>query len=159
MPRTPTLLAGLALIALGGCAGPTPTGSPSPPWLPSPSLVVTADASTVVRLSGREVRLQGGGCTWFEGEGKLVVEIGPNAAGDYVRLTAPLTWTGDELPPGAASGEPALTVRLGGQDLQVDQSTITGEMATDAGFGSWTSQAVGGGPVTGEFDCPTVIDG
>jgi hypothetical protein len=113
----------------------------------------------VVRLSGREVRLAGGNCTWFEGEGKLVVEVGPNAAGDSLRLTAPLAWTGDELPQGAASGKSALTVRFGGQDLQVDQATVTGTMATDAGFGSFESHSVGGSPVTGEFDCPTVIDG
>ena len=117
------------------------------------------DVSAVIRLSGREVPLAGGSCTWFEEEGKLVVEIGPNVAGDYVKLTAPLAWTSDELPPGAASAEPGLEVRLGGQDLRIDQTTIDGEMATDAGFGTFSSRTVTGGPVTGEFDCPTVIDG
>lgn len=144
------------MLFLAGCAAPTPSATPSP--LTSPSIAPSNDASAVVRLSGREIRLTGGNCTWFEAEGKLIIEVGPTDAGDYLQLTAPLAWTGDELPPGAASGEPALTVRLGGQDLQVDQSTIDGDLANDAGFGSFTSQTVGGGPVTGSFDCPSVVD-
>ena len=119
----------------------------------------SGDASAVVRLSGSEVTLTGGGCTWFEGEGKLVVEIGPTAAGDYLRLISPLSWSADELPPGAASAEPALEVRLAGVELGVDQASLDGLMAIDAAHGSFSGLTKGGGPITGDFLCPTVIDG
>lgn len=87
------------------------------------------------------------------------MQLGPNAAGDSLELIAPLAWSADEIPPGAVSGTPEIHLRLAGTDAPVDPTTLEGQMAVDAGAGSFSAQTAGGGPVTGEFACPTVIDG
>lgn len=141
----------LGLTALASCGAP----SPSPTHTAAAG---TNDASVVVRLSGREINLRGGNCTWFEEAGELVVDFAPSAAGDSVRLRAPLAWSGVDVP-AALPSSGALEVTLAGQPLRISGPSLIGELASDAGSGSFGAQTVDGAPVTGEFTCPTVIDG
>ena len=112
----------------------------------------------MVRLSGREIELLGGNCTWSEADGQLVVAVGPTASTDSLRLTAPLSWVGDDLPPGAGSGEAALFLRVGGQEMAIPAGGLTGTLASDLGTGTFDAGLVAGMPLSGEFDCPVVID-
>lgn len=113
-----------------------------------------------MRLSGREIVLAGGSCTWYEGASHLIVEVGGTAGGDWLRLTAPLSWLGQELPPGAGSTEAALQARIGGAQIDVSTAALSGSVSADLGRGTFDAGLVAGGsPLSGEFRCPDVLEG
>ena len=157
MIARPTLAIGIALkLIVGACSAPSPGGTPAE------TIGSTAPdglASAVLRLSGREVELAGGTCNWFEGAGELRVAIGPTAAGHWLRLGAPLSWVGEDLPPGASGTEAALRVGISGREIVVPAAALTGELASDLGTGTFDAGIVGGTPLSGAFDCPEVIEG
>jgi hypothetical protein len=114
----------------------------------------------VIRLSGREFELTGGSCTWYDGASHLIVEVGATTGGDWLRLTAPLSWLGDELPPGAGSTEAALQAQLGAMQVDVPATALNGSVSADLGRGTFDAGLVAGGvPLTGQFRCPEVIEG
>ena len=160
MISRPALATGLTLNLIGGliagCSAPSSTGSLAETIGPT---APQGPASAVIRLSGREVDLAGGTCNWYEGAGALRVAIGPTAAGDWLRLDAPLSWVGGDLPPGAGGTEAALRVGIGGREIDVPAAALTGELASDLGTGSFDAGVVDGIPLSGEVDCPEVIDG
>ena len=157
MIARPALAIGIALkLIVGACSAPSPSATPAETVGPTAS---DGLASAVLRLSGREVELAGGTCNWFEGAGELRVAIGPTAAGDWLRLEAPLSWVGEDLPPGSGGTEAALRVGIGGREIAVAAAGLTGELASDLGTGTFHAGIVEGTPLSGAFDCPEVIEG
>lgn len=150
MADRPGLLSAGLLLLLGlvgsACAPAEIDSTPSP-----------GPVSVTLRLSGRELVINGGSCTWYEGSGQLLVEAGDANGVEYVLIAAPLLWLGEALPEGP--GEPAeLSVRLGGNDLRVDQHSLNGSMVADQTRGTFIAEFEGGSPVTGEWLCGEVVD-
>lgn len=146
--RAPIAVGGLLLAALfaAGCGAEVADEPQS-----------TGAASVTLKLSGRELLVSGGSCTWYEDSGQLVVEVGDADGAEHILLAAPLDWMGEPLPEGP--GEPAeLSVRLGGTAAEVDQSTLHGTMTSDQTRGLFVASFRDGSPISGEWLCGEVLD-
>lgn len=142
--RGPRLAAGLAILVAGACQG-------------DPD-VATQLGRVTIALSGTQVALENATCTWYEDSGQLLVEAGDSEGASYILLAAPLEWMGQPLPEGP--GEPAeLSARVRGTDLAVDQDAIGGLMNEAQTRGSFEARLVDGTPITGDWQCPEVVEG
>jgi hypothetical protein len=133
------------MALLGGCqvADTDPT-SPPPGQL-------------TINLDGRDVSLGTGACTWYEDAGQLFVEAGDSEGADYALLAAPLQWLGEELPEGPG-GDPELSMRIGGTDLDVEQASLDGAMNAAQTDGTFLGRQADGRPISGEWTCADVLE-
>ncbi len=121
---------------------------------PGPSL---AYGRVTFDLAGNEVALDNATCTWYEDSGQLLVEAGDPEGTNYVLLAAPLEWLGEPLPEGPGE-PPELSLRAGGVDLVVDQEILAGTMNAAQTQGTFTAQLEDGSLVSGEWECPEVVE-
>jgi hypothetical protein len=108
-------------------------------------------------LAGAPVVLDNATCTWYEDSGQLFVEAGDSEGADYVLLAAPLEWLVEPLPEGPGE-PPELTLRVRGEDLAVDQDIIAGTMNAAQTEGTFTAQLDDGSLVSGDWECPEVVE-
>ena len=138
-------LLGLALAltssALGGCIAVTPT-----------------PGQVTIDFNDRQTVIAGATCTWSEDSGQLFVEAGDEAGAAYLLLAAPLQWIGEELPEGPGA-DPELSLRLGGTELAVDESSLEGAMNPAQTDGTFLGRLADGSPISGEWSCTEVLEG
>lgn len=137
------------LLSLAACTADNdvdPTDSPGPP------------GTVTVHIDDRDVLLGEGACIWYEASGQLFVEAGDAEGADYILLAAPLQWLGEPLPEGPG-GDPELSLRLGGADLAVDQTTLEGVMNADQTDGTFLGTLADGRAFSGEWACSEVLEG
>lgn len=96
-------------------------------------------------------------CTWYESTAQLFVEAPDSEAPNYVLLAAPLDWLGEPLPEGP--GEPAeMTLRTEGAERPIDQDSLTGTMTATQTEGTLNGRLTDGTTLTGEWECPEVVE-